>query len=52
MIHRRRNHSKIVREPFGITTNTIEGTWRGLKIIIDERNRSEELIEEYLLEFV
>ena len=36
VIHRRINHSRNQGETFGIHTNTIEGCWNGLKVIISE----------------
>jgi transposase-like protein len=50
--HRRVNHSKNrIERGTGVHSNTVEGTWRALKIFISERNRSKELIEEHLLKF-
>ncbi|CAG8589505.1 6211_t:CDS:2 [Ambispora leptoticha] len=47
------NHSKYFKDPeTGIHTNTIEGNWNGLKILIPARNRNKERIEPYLLEYV
>ena len=51
IIHRKVNHSRAQGETFGIHTNTIEGCWNGLKVIISERNRNKESIKEYILEF-
>src|SRR5580692_4738300 len=47
------NHSKNYKDPLtGTHTNTIEGTWNGLKMQIKPRNRSREFIEEYMWEFI
>ncbi|CAG8606205.1 13983_t:CDS:2, partial [Ambispora leptoticha] len=42
------NHSKHFKDPeTEIHTNTIEGNWNGLKILIPARNRNEERIEPF-----
>jgi hypothetical protein len=47
------NHSLFFKDPItGIHTNTIEGTWCGLKINIAPRNRGWDGIEERLNEFI
>jgi hypothetical protein len=47
------NHSENFRDPAtGAHTNTIEGTWAGLKRAIKPRNRSKDNPEEHLMEFI
>lgn len=47
------NHSKHFTDPeTGITTNTIEGTWNGVKLSIATRSRVRENMEERLHEFI
>ena len=47
------NHNLHFTDPkTGINTNTIEGTWNGLKLQIKPRNRTKESITEHLLEFI
>ena len=47
------NHSKYFKDPVtGIHTNTIEGNWNSLKFQIPARNRAEDKIEPFLLEYV
>jgi IS1 family transposase len=51
--HVKINHGiNFVDQQTGAHTNNIEGTWNGLKLVIKQRNRSEELIEEHLREFI
>jgi transposase-like protein len=52
MLHFTVNHSQTFRDPIsGAHTNNIEGTWNGLKISINPRNRVRCGIEEHLGEF-
>lgn len=47
------NHSRNFRDPHtGVHTNSIEGTWNGLKLSIPPRNRTEEHIDDHLFEFL
>jgi transposase-like protein len=47
------NHSKTYKDPeTGCHTNTIEGTWNGIKMRIPVRNRTFDDITDHLLEFV
>jgi hypothetical protein len=51
--HWRVNHALAFVDPLtGAHTNTIEGTWRGLKLAIPQRQRTEMTIDGYLLEFM
>ena len=53
MEHGTVNHSRHFVDPdTGIHTNTIEGTWCGIKRKIPIRNRSGDTIEKHLLEFI
>lgn len=53
MQHFQVNHSKNFKDPVsGIHTNTIEGTWSGLKRSIPVRNRNKDSIEEHILTFI
>ena len=53
MEHQSVNHSNHFVDPVTRThTNTIEGTWHGLKIGIPLRERSDEKIDDYLFEFI
>jgi transposase-like protein len=52
MMHFTVNHSEYFRDPVtGVHTNTIEGTWNGLKICINSRNRVRDGIEAHMGEF-
>jgi transposase-like protein len=47
------NHSKNFKDPeTGVHTNTIEGTWNGLKTRIKPRNRVKRQINDHLWEFI
>jgi transposase-like protein len=51
--HETVNHSLHFKDPMtGIHTNTIEGTWSGLKHHIPIRNRNRGSVEEHLLTFI
>jgi ISXO2-like transposase domain len=51
--HIRVNHGENFVDPVtGAHTNTIEGTWNGIKLKIQPRNRDERFINEHLLEFI
>jgi len=53
--HRTVNHSLFFSDPeteTGTHTNTIEGTWSGVKINILRRNRVEDYMEDHLFEFI
>jgi transposase-like protein len=51
--HRTVNHSIHFRDPeTGVHTNSIEGTWNGLKMKVPIRNRTQEKVEGHLLEFI
>ena len=51
--HIKVNHGENFVDPIsGAHTNTIEGTWNGVKLKIQSRNRDEKFIDDYLLEFV
>ncbi|CAG8613353.1 13178_t:CDS:1 [Acaulospora morrowiae] len=52
IIHEKINRSISFVNMNGTHTNTIEGTWQGLKIRIQPRHRGTESIEKYLLEFI
>ena len=52
-VHRTVNHSLHFVDPMtSVHTNTIEGTWHGLKICIAPRNRGWDGIEDRLFEFI
>jgi hypothetical protein len=47
------NHSKHFKDPeTGIHTNTIEGSWAGIKNFIPVRNRNKDSIEEHILSLI
>ena len=51
--HRSVNHSRWFVDPIdGTHTNTIEGTWCGIKRKIPIRNRNADTIDKHLLEFI
>jgi transposase-like protein len=50
--HRTVNHSLHFVSPEGIHTNTIEGTWNGIKFIVPARNRTFSGMTEYLPEII
>ncbi len=51
--HHTVNHSIHFRDPeTGVHTNSIEGTWNGLKMKVPIRNRTQEKVEGHLLEFI
>jgi transposase-like protein len=53
MAHWTVNHSKNFKDPdTGVHTNTIEGTWHGLKIKISNRNRTANGINKHLFEAI
>jgi transposase-like protein len=51
--HQSVNHSLYLRDPnTGVHTNTIEGTWSGLKRNIQMRYRTNSAIDKHLVEFI
>lgn len=46
------NHSIGFVSPTGVHTNSIEGTWNGIKMGVPVRNRTNEDMPEFLLEFI
>jgi ISXO2-like transposase domain len=51
MEHRTVNHSREFVSADGVHTNSIEGTWCGLKLMIPKRNRSAN-VEDHLWEYI
>lgn len=52
-LHSTVNHSEHYKDPItGCHTNTIEGTWRGIKMKVPASQRREKLVDPYLLTFV
>ena len=53
MEHKTVNHSETYVDPdSGCCTNSIEGTWAGIKLRIPARNRNKDDVDERLLEFI
>jgi hypothetical protein len=51
--HRTVNHSQhVVNSEDGTHTNSIEGTWKGIKLKVSPKNRTREDMEGHLLEFI
>jgi hypothetical protein len=50
--HKTVNHSLCYVSPEGVHTNTIEGSWNGIKLTIAVRNRNKNDIEDCLLDFI
>jgi transposase-like protein len=51
-IHRTVNYSKFFKDPrTGVHTNTIEGTWNGIKMGLPARNRTENGTIHHLIEY-
>jgi len=51
--HRTVNHSQnFINPEDGTHTNTIEGTWNGIKMKVPSRKRCREGMDEHLLEFI
>ena len=51
-LHKTVNHSIQYKAPDGTHTNTIEGTWFGLKRMIPNRNRTKDFVDGFTLEFI
>ena len=52
VLHKTVNHSLHFVSDNGVHTNTIEGTWNGIKFMVPPRNRTNADIGEYLFEFI
>ena len=46
------NHSKEFKSDNGVCTNTIEGTWNGIKICIPPRNKLKDEMDDHVMEFI
>ena len=52
-VHRTVNHSQFFIDPdSGVHTNTIEGTWNGIKLNISPRNRNQDHVDGHLLSYI
>jgi transposase-like protein len=52
-IHYTVNHSQTFVDPqSGAHTNTIEGTWSGIKYVVNKRNRTHDKVGAYLFVFI
>ena len=52
LVHNTVNHSIEFVSSDGIHTNSIEGTWNGIKLNTPARNRNQEDMDSFLLEFI